>query len=217
VGHAAGPHGEGAFQKELVDEDRFLRVLDRLIAVLTDSGMPYAFIGGIASAVLGRPRPTLDVDVMVRPWEALDVMDRLSAAGFATQHTHPHWLFKALLEGVVTDVIFVSTGDLYLDPDMIARLERREFMGRILPVVAPADLVVMKALAHSEETPRYWYDGLSIIARNEPDWDYLLVRARHGPRRVLSFLLFARSSGLVIPGWVVRGLRDLIESGRLAA
>jgi Uncharacterised nucleotidyltransferase len=211
----AGPHGEGAFEKEPVDEDRFLRVLDRLLSALSSSGMPFAFIGGIASAVLGRPRPTLDVDVLVRPWEAPDVMEHLESAGFAIQHTYPHWLFKARLDGVVTDVIFVSTGDLYLDREMIARLHRREFMGRTLPVVPPEDLVVMKALAHSEETPRYWYDGLSILARNDPDWSYLLRRARHGPRRVLSFLLFARSNGLVIPAGAVRALRGMIERGRL--
>jgi len=211
----AGPHGEGAFEKESVDEDRFLRVLDRLLSELFASGVPFAFIGGIASAVLGRPRPTVDVDVLVRPWEAGDVMARLESAGFTTQHTYPHWLFKARRDGVVTDVIFVSTGDLYLDEEMVARVQSREFMGRKMPVVAPEDLVVMKALAHSEETPRYWYDGLSILARNEPDWNYLLRRARHGPRRVLSFLLFARSNGLVIPGGAVRALRNMIERGRV--
>src|SRR5439155_22578262 len=138
-------HGEGAFAKGSVDEDRFLLVLDRLVAALSSTGVPFAFIGGIASAVLGRPRPTVDVDVLVRPWEAVDVMGRLEAAGFATQRTYPHWLFKAERDGVVTDVIFVSTGDLYLDDEMVARVQERAFMGRRLPVVAPEDLVVMKA------------------------------------------------------------------------
>ena len=69
--------------------------------------------------------------------------------------------------------------------------------------------------AHSEETPRYWYDGLSVLARNELDWDYLLRRARHGPRRVMSFLLFARSNGLVIPQRVVDALRALLARGSL--
>src|SRR5437764_183006 len=88
-----------------------------------------------AGSHLGRPRPTLDVDVLVRPWEAVEVMAHLESGGFTTQRTYPHWLFKARRDGVVTDVIFVSTGDLYLDDEMVARLERREFMGRSLPVV----------------------------------------------------------------------------------
>jgi hypothetical protein len=70
-------------------------------------------------------------------------------------------------------------------------------------------------VAPSEETPRYWYDGLSILARAEIEWPYLLIRARHGPRRVLSFLLFARSNGLVIPTHAVHALRSLIGAGRL--
>ena len=66
-----------------------------------------------------------------------------------------------------------------------------------------------------QETPRYWYDGLSVLTRNEPDWDYLLRRARHGPRRVLSFLVFARSNGLVIPERAIGALRDLLAVGSL--
>jgi hypothetical protein len=143
-------------------------------------------------------------------------MDQLRSAGFETQPTFPHWLHKARLDGVVTDVIFCSTGDLYLDEEMTRRRQHREFMDRTIPVVAPEDIVVMKALAHSEATPRYWYDGLSILARNELDWAYLLRRARHGPRRVLSFLLFARSTGLIIPMRTTDALRALLDTGSLA-
>src|SRR5439155_3851631 len=124
---------------------------------------------------------TIDVDVMVRPEDARRVLARLARSGFETQETFPDWLFKAARRGVVTDVIFCSRGGVYLDEEMRARRRRLEFMGRVMPVVAPEDLSVMKALAHSEETPRYWYDGLSVLARNEMDWDYLLRRARHGP------------------------------------
>ena len=210
-----GPHGAGAYEKLEVDEERFLAVLDRLLAALWAADVPFAFIGGIASAVHGRPRPTLDVDILVRPRDLESVMQELGSAGFDTQPTFPHWLYKARLAGVVTDVIFTSTGDLYLDDEMARRRRFCEFMGRRIPVVAPEDLVVMKALAHSEETPRYWYDGLSILARNELDWDYLLERGRHGPRRVLSFLLFARSAGLVIPSRAIEALRGLVDRGTL--
>ncbi|HEX9377653.1 MAG TPA: nucleotidyltransferase [Actinomycetota bacterium] len=212
-----GPHGEGAFEKRHVGEEEFLLVLDELVAALRANGAPFAFIGGIASAVMGRPRPTLDMDVMVRPWEAGAVLRALGDAGFETQETFPHWLFKAARRDVVADVIFLSTGDIHLDDEMLARVLRRAFMGRMLPIVAPEDLLVMKALAHSEETPRYWYDGLSLVARSDLDWDYLLRRARHGPRCVLSFLLFARTAGLVVPAGAVRSLRRLVATGRLAA
>jgi hypothetical protein len=47
---------------------------------------------------------------------------------------------------------------------------------------------------------------LAIIAGHELDWDYLLMRARRGPRRVLSLLLYAQSTDLAVPDPVVRQL-----------
>jgi Uncharacterised nucleotidyltransferase len=217
AGAGAGPHGEGAFEKHHVSEDGFLRVLDDLTSAVRAERVPFAFIGGIASAVLGRPRPTIDVDVLVRPEDARRVLTGLGRSGFETQETFPDWLFKAVRRGVVVDLIFCSRGGISLDSEMQARVRHLGFTGRTLPVVAPEDLAVMKALAHSEETPRYWYDGLSVLARNELDWDYLVRRARHGPRRVLSFLLFARAAGLAIPREALRSLRSLVETGHLAA
>ena len=109
------------------------------------------------------------------------------------------------------DVIFRAAGDLYLDEDMLARAEQREFRGRIVPLVSREDLLVMKALAFGEQTPSYWHEALGIIARGELDWDYVLYRARHGTRRVLSLLVYAQSNDLPIPPKVVRELFELTE------
>ena len=77
--------------------------------------------------------------------------------------------------------------------------------------MSPEDLVVMKAIATSEDTPRYWYDAVAIIAQTELDWDYLVTRAKqHGARRVLSLLLFADSLDLVVPPGPVETLFDAI-------
>ena len=71
----------------------------------------------------------------------------------------------------------------------------------------------MKALAASEDTPRYWYDALGIIGHADLDWDYLIRRARaNGPRRILALLLYAWSNDLVVPGDPVRTLFDLVTS-----
>src|SRR5205085_2071543 len=78
-------------------------------------------------------------------------------------------------------------------------VEKREFRGRILPLVSREDLLVMKALAFGEQTPSYWHEALGIIARGELDWDYVLYRARHGMRRVLSLLVDAQSNDLHVP------------------
>jgi hypothetical protein len=59
--------------------------------------------------------------------------------------------------------------------------------------------MMMKALAYSEDTPRYWFDAVSILARCDLDWEYLVRRARLGPRRILSLLFFAQANDLVVP------------------
>jgi hypothetical protein len=89
------------------------------------------------------------------------------------------------------------------------------FRGREVPLAPPEDLVVMKACAMSEDTSRYWYDAVSIIAHSELDWDYLVARAReHGARRLLSLLLFATSLDIVVPSEPIETLYDAIGAGR---
>jgi hypothetical protein len=99
---------------------------------------------------------------------------------------------------------------------MIARLRRVAFKGRRIMVIPPEDLLVIKAIIHDEETPRHWADALGIIASSDLDWDYLLARAQHGARRVLSLLLYAQSTDLVVPDAVIRSLFETIYPSREA-
>jgi hypothetical protein len=92
-----------------------------------------------------------------------------------------------------------------------------EFAGRKIRVAGPEDIIMMKALAHSEPTPRYWFDALGIIARAEIDWDYLVRRARLGRRRVLSLLFYAASKDLPVPEPPIRGLYALAMDGEMEA
>jgi predicted nucleotidyltransferase len=202
--------GSPSLEGQDVDEATFLRVLQEAVDALENAEVRYAFIGGVASATFGRPRWTHDVDLLVRPEDAERALDVLSEAGFATQKTDSFWLYKALKEGVLVDLIFRSTGDIYLDEEMLAQSTRREFKGQKLRVVAPEDLIVIKAVVHDEKTPRHWYDALGIIAATDLDWDYLVHRARRATRRVLSLLLYAQSNDMAVPESAVRRLLDMI-------
>ena len=202
---------EPSFEKQTVEEPRFLEVLREVLEALDRESVPFLVIGGVASAVWGRPRWTQDIDVMVRSVDAKRALEALAAAGFATQETDQHWIYKGLKDDVIVDVLFQSSGGIYLDEEMLERGVRREIGGLKLPLAAPEDLVVMKAVAHEEATPRYWHDALGIIARIDLDWDYLLKRARIGGRRVLALLLYAQSIDLVVPDRVVRELFDTIQ------
>jgi predicted nucleotidyltransferase len=195
-------------------EEQFLEVLDLAALTVREAGVPFVVIGSIASAALGRPRWSArgaDIDLFVRAEDAERAQDALSGAGFATEQGEPHWVLRAAMAGTTVDLIYRAAGDLYLDDDMLSRAEEAEFRGRKVPLVSREDLLVMKALAFGEQTPSYWHEALGIIARGELDWDYVLYRARHGTRRILSLLLYAQSNDLPVPPRAVRELFELTE------
>jgi len=192
------------------DLRRFADALDRAVKTLAAHDVPFGAIGGLAAVAWGRPKwdpASADIDLMVRPQDAEAAQAALVEEGFdAVSTTEEHWLRKAVRDGVGVDLIFRAAGDVYLDDEMIERVVERDFEGVAVPVVSAEDTVVMKALAFGEQTPTYWAEALSIIARHDLDWDYLLRRSRHGVHRVLSLLVYAQSQDLAVPAAAVRTL-----------
>jgi predicted nucleotidyltransferase len=186
-----------------VSESRFLEVFDETLRVIEASRIPTLVIGGVASAAYGRPRWSNDLDLFVRHEDAAALLCELGGQGFETDETYPDWLYKAFKDGVLVDVIFKSAGEIYMDKEMLERARTVTFHERSFLAAAPEDIVVMKAIAHSEPTARYWYDALGILSRTPLDWEYLLYRGRQGPARVLSFLLYARSIDFSVPDSVI--------------
>ena len=191
--------------------------LERAIVDAVDAwergGIPYVVIGGLASSLLGRPRRTRDVDLLVTKDDAQRALEALDAVGFDTEETNPEWIYKATRDDIQIDVIFWLKGDVYLDDEMLARARDERVDGRTVRVIPPEDLIVVKAVVHDEQTPRHWHDALGVIAEQELDWDYLYRRARHGARRVLALLLYAQSNDLIVPDEAIRGLYETIYSG----
>jgi predicted nucleotidyltransferase len=204
VGHGPPPHGRE------VDEGLFLDVLRDAINALEDKEIPYLLMGGLSSATFGRPRGTNDIDLFVRPESARLTLDALEAAGFTTDETDPLWLFKGFKDDILVDVIFRSSGDIYLDDEMLAHARVVDIRGCAARVIAPEDLLIIKALAADEHVPHHWHDALGVITGSDLDWDYLVSRGRRfGARRVLSLLLYAQSNDLGVP---VRPVRTLFEA-----
>ncbi|HEY7072881.1 MAG TPA: nucleotidyltransferase [Acidimicrobiales bacterium] len=188
------------------------KALEEVISVLREAEIAFLLIGGMSAATFARPRMTDDIDVFVRPDAAGHALEALAAAGFDTKVKDPSWLYKAWKHGVLVDVIFRSSGDLYLDDEMLARGSEREYLGVTAPLLSPEDLVVIKALAAAEHSPHHWYDALAVIGRTELDWAYLLGRARlAGPRRLLSLLLYAESTDLAVPAEVIEDLFQVVH------
>jgi len=195
-------------------QDVFLDVLDRAMSAVRGTAEPVALIGELASAAFGRDRGTRDIDLFMRPASAPVVLDALDDDGFDLEVVDDHWLYKARMLGIDVDVIFRATRDILFDDDVAARVRDVPIYGRSLPVVAAEDLLVMKALAAGEDTARYWYDAIAILARQDLDWDYLMLRARqNGARRICSLLLFATSVDVLVPRRAIDGLYELIQGG----
>ncbi|MCM2279451.1 MAG: nucleotidyltransferase [Oligoflexia bacterium] len=190
--------------------DRFDRVLSETVVAIEEAGIRYAFIGGIASGGLGRPRSTRDIDLFVMPEDAEITLRALARHGFKTERTDPSWLYKGFKEGVLVDVIFRSKGEIYLDQEMYQRMIVAEYHGRRLRLVAPEDLLIIKAAAHSELTPSHWHDAIALLSHANLDWEYLIRRARRAPRRILSLLLYAQSNDVWVPNHVIHELYAVI-------
>lgn len=199
---------------EADDGDLFLVVLDEAMHAVRGAEIPFLLIGGIGSAVFGRDQDARDIDLLVRPTDARRALETLGARGFETRVANATWLFKAFRHGVQVDVIFRSSRDIVLDDEMLSRARSVSFRGRRLPIALPEDLVVMKACATGEDTQRYWYDALAIVAQENLDWDYVVRRARqYGARRILSLMLFAASIDLAVPMAPIEELVDSLRSG----
>jgi predicted nucleotidyltransferase len=193
-----------------VNEEQFHEALALLADALRAAKVPHVFMGGIASIVLGRTSWTHDIDVFIASADEPEALAALQGVGFAIEPVESTWLSKVRWKDVVVDLIRCATGPVFLDEEMLTRAVPATVWGTPVKVIPPEDLVVTKALAHSEDTSHYWWDALAVVAGVELDWEYLLMRARRGPRRVLSLLLYAQSMDLMVPDTVVRHLGEAI-------
>lgn len=189
------------------------KILFEAIEIMEANHIPYALIGGVAAKSLGRPRITHDVDLFVRPDDAEKVLTVLEEKGFTSQKRDPFWLFKAWRDDILVDVIFKSSGDIYFDEEVRAHVRRVPYLGRYVNAISPEDFIVIKAAAHQEHNPHHWHDALAVLKQGNLDWDYLLRRAKHAPRRILSLLIYGQSNDIAIPNDLIQKLyRSLFEA-----
>jgi hypothetical protein len=192
------------------DHDNFAPVLKDAVEALHSDRVPFALIGGLAVSSFGRPRWTHDIDMLIRPHDADRALSLLKTRDFRTERTDPSWLFKGFKRDVMVDLIFYCTGGFYLEDEMQERAVWREIFGTRMPLLAPEDLLLLKAAVHDEVGPRHWHDALGILGRTKLDWDYLLRRAQRAPRRLLSLLVYAHSVDLAVPNHVVKELYERV-------
>lgn len=212
------PHDDSKGQSSSVDNEssrRFDKALFATLDALDSRKVDYALIGGIAASSLGRPRPTQDIDIFVRPEDAEATLDVLQESGFETNRFNPSWIYKAYKENVLIDIIFRSEGGFYFDSEMKDHSILVNYHGRQIRVVSPEDFVLIKCAVHSEEGHHHWHDALSVLGQAKLDWNYLAHRSRKAPRRLMALLIYAQSCDIAIPNFIIQKLYDtLFGSGQ---
>ena len=158
------------------------RAINAITHVLESLHVDYAVVGGIANAVWGEPRATIDVDVTVaveddvlsQTVEAIAKHFRLPIADPAAFVRQTRVLPLDSDEGVRIDVIFAL---LPFELDAIRRARKVALAGSMVAVVTPEDLVLMKVVS---ERPRDLADAESLVRRRMQTLDraYLEPRVR---------------------------------------
>ena len=197
----------------LTEIDTVHRVLMEAVVAVEEAGIPYALIGGLAAKKLGRPRVSHDIDFFVKPDDAKKALKALEKHGFVTQERDPVWLFKGWKEDILVDIVFRSSADIYFDQEVQEHVRRVPYNGRFVNAIAPEDLIVIKAAVHEEHSSHHWFDALAVLIQGNIDWEYLLKRAKHAPRRVLSLMIYAQSKDVAVPNQIIQRLyRSIYET-----
>ena len=125
--------GGGICRKRLTGmTDGPLDLVDRFVAILDDLAIPYAVGGSVATALVGEPRSTVDVDIAVdpSPTAAEALIERVAADFYvpkkaATAAVAAHSSFNTVdtVNGLKVDLFVL--GDGLLDRRQI---ERRVFL-----------------------------------------------------------------------------------------
>src|SRR4051794_3356303 len=145
---------------DIPDDETICDVLRDVVTAIDETGHRALVMGGIGSATLARPRRTDDIDLFVHIDDVDELLTDLGHRGFDVERTDARWLYKAFRQGVLTDLIFRSVGDIYVDAEMLEHATTGTYKGVPIRTVSPEDLLVIKALAASEHRAHHWHDAL---------------------------------------------------------
>jgi hypothetical protein len=174
------------------------RALKRSVAALKRDGVPFALAGGYALWAHGAPEPEHDVDLAVTEDDVEAAAASLQADGFTVERPPEDWLFKALTEDAMVDVLHRLQG-VPVTREMLASAEERELLGLRMPVLPPTPIMVAKLATLSEHYCDFTTLLPSVRAlREQLDWAELRVLSTDHPYAE-AFLLLADRLGIAPP------------------
>lgn len=168
------------------------RVFKKAIRALTGAGVPFVVAGAYAMFhYAGIWRNTKDMDLFLRPPDAIRALDVLAAEGFCTWVHDEHWLAKATMEDSLVDLIYGSGNWLQVvDDRWFERSEPGEILGQPVRFAPVEEIIASKAYV----AVRHRWDGTDIMHLLEAhatriDWDHLLGRFEPHWELLYSYLL----------------------------
>jgi hypothetical protein len=157
------------------------------LMALSEAGVRFLVGGAYAFACYtGIARHTKDLDIFVRPEDSERALERLEAAGYRVERTHPHWLGKAFCEDAFMDVIYSSgNGVARVDDEWFAHA----LEGRVVDVpvlLCPAEEMIWSKAFVMEKVRCDVADVAHIIRERGERLDWQRLLDRFGPHwRVL--------------------------------
>jgi hypothetical protein len=133
--------------------------LAAIVDALTNAAVPYALCGGLALAVHGAPRATVDIDLLVRQEDVERIHEAVGVLGF-TFRARPMQFAGGAVSIARISKIDTSDGEtLMLDLLLVTHDlepiwdEREAFQwnGRALSVVSRAGLIALKKIRSSAQ------------------------------------------------------------------
>jgi hypothetical protein len=190
---------------------------------LQSEGVPF-LVGGAYSFAryTGIERHTKDFDIFVRQEHAQPALDSLSAAGYVSEMTFPHWLGKAFSGESFVDIIFGSGNGVARVDDLWFEHATKSIVLDVPVLLCPVEETIWsKAFVMERER----YDGADIAhllraKAQELDWSRLLRRFGRHWRVLLNYLILF---GFIypaerdyIPRWVMdRLIAELQHESRV--
>jgi len=157
------------------------QALAELHRALAELAVPHMVIGGLANAVWGVPRATLDIDLTLWVEEPRipDVVQSLCSlftclAEDPKQFVQQTRVLPLDIAGVKADLIF---GLLPFERDAISRAVTHQVAGESVPFSTAEDLVLHKIVS-DRERDRDDVRGILRVRRGKLDLDYLEPRVR---------------------------------------
>lgn len=155
-----------------------LLALQEISQFLTKQNVPHFVIGGIANAIWGRPRATLDADLKILlPLEHIDLFIEQLGKHFSFRVADPfsfaQELFVILLQSSAGVDIDLIIGLLPYEESAYERMQWLTYEGVKFPVCTAEDLIIHKAIS---ERPQDWLDIEGILQRQQDKLDQIYIR-----------------------------------------